>query len=102
MAYRVDWEWVCEELDSHGEIYDAMYFADSPDGLKRALEHAASLSSLGRQFDFGLCRHTVEGEGEAEDEIDRSYAYVNTHGELPTTTDDGSRIPVRFPRKALW
>jgi hypothetical protein len=97
-APRVDYEWVAEPTDAHGDIVECL-FADT---LEQARRYQADAETPA--CPVALVRHEYT---EIDGELARYYAYLRDDGTLPDNfsepgTDDGRgpRIPQRFKQEA--
>ncbi len=84
---KIDYEWVAEELDEHGDIIDPMY-GDTLAEVMGFIEPAANV-------EYALMRR--EGN-DADGENYREYTYL-VDGKLPLKFPDGYRVPLRFHRE---
>jgi hypothetical protein len=87
MRRRVDYEWVCEVEDEHGDIIDCR-FADDREGAERQREPGSKCS-------IALVKHEYD---EIDGELGRGYAYLDEQGNLPEQFegDVDPTIPKRF------
>lgn len=86
----VDYEWVVEMVDEHGDIMDPLFF----DHIDEAVfQFAAPLPDGVHHFDFGLKRDVGNNDDGLQD---RQYVYLTDEGKLPDTFEDGATVPQRF------
>lgn len=86
LRISTDYEWVIEEIDENGEIWENR-FADK---LKDLLDYKTKKPEEGiSQYQLGLLRRTGN---EAEGELERGYAY-EVDGKLAEEFDNGYRVP---------
>lgn len=93
---KVSYEWVIEEADEHGDIFNV----DHADTLDEAFERLAYARELGQssRVEIALLRLSYDDIG---GEQERHYAYLKD-GELPEIMEscegaaDGPRVPQRF------
>jgi hypothetical protein len=92
MISKVDWEWVVEHVDEHGDIQDCEYW----DKLDDAKRDAASGPRDGCvKVDMGLSCSIWYDDGFME----RGYAYIE-NGTLPeNATDSHGRYVRKVPKR---
>lgn len=88
---KVDYEWVCEIVDAHGDIIEPL-FADT---LVEALGYRDHEYEGKASVQIALVKHEYT---DIDGELGRGYAYLED-GKLPESFEDGNvnpDIPVRF------
>ena len=89
------YEWVIEAIDEHGDIVDV-------DHRDTRAEAEASIAGAPGRHDLGLTRDVFD---EVDGLIDRTWAYVQADGTLPTYFRDSGggdtrhAVPARFHTK---
>lgn len=81
----VQYEWVTEYVDAHGDVLDTDGYATLAEALRTAPQ------ADGCQRTIVLVRDVIDIAGVE----DRQWAYPTAQG-LPATFDQGTKVPARF------
>jgi len=88
MVNKVSYEWVCEIIDSDGDIIDPVFCDD----FSTAKENA---SFSKHDCDIALVRYVGDVDG---GETERQYVYVKNNV-LPQSFPNGQIVPKRFHKE---
>jgi hypothetical protein len=86
MRYQTSYEWVAETQDEHGDIIDCRH----NECLKKLKPKHYEV--IGLVKDIG---------NDSEGLQDRTWAYIDESGKLPTEFEDGTLVPKRFLKNNL-
>lgn len=96
MRPRVIYEWLIEEMDSHGDIHDVNHY----DFAGQAVEFMQRFpAEPGMSYSWGLVRNEVDRQTESL--LDRSWCYVDSDGMLPKSFCDSNGNAVATVPKQL-